>query len=355
MDKLYQLLNIEDSNAYVLSESYDFDDEYLFLTFEKMYENGVVNPLQSLNIVFNKNTLKFTIAVKFNSLPNAKEPIVSKAEAISVANSFSHGENVFSIAELTYIDDRTYNTNIHEYEDGICYLVYKITAPNVNTIIYVDALSGAYICRDIMMSETGFSVAIQESANSSAYNYNSDLSACSASEVRKFNSWRIDKMTWAASAMRRLGYVVTSSSYTDSTMNTDVRNYFKALSTEYAFYFTGHGDTSSIGFKRNHWITTDDVTGNWHFVFLDACSTAETTGWADAFKINGYTNRAYLGWNGKITWDNGYEFAEAFWPLINGQNTVRQAAVDAAALVPGAGTTPIKFYGDTSYTGVAWS
>ena len=128
MDKLYQLLNIEDSNAYVLSESYDFDDEYLFLTFEKMYENGVVNPLQSLNIVFNKNTLKFTIAVKFNSLPNAKEPIVSKAEAISVANSFSHGENVFSIAELTYIDDRTYNTNIHEYEDGICYLVYKITA-----------------------------------------------------------------------------------------------------------------------------------------------------------------------------------------------------------------------------------
>lgn len=75
MDKLYQLLNIEDSNAYVLSESYDFDDEYLFLTFEKMYENGVVNPLQSLNIVFNKNTLKFTIAVKFNSLPNAKEPI----------------------------------------------------------------------------------------------------------------------------------------------------------------------------------------------------------------------------------------------------------------------------------------
>ena len=31
------------------------------------------------------------------------------------------------------------------------------------------------------------------------------------------------------------------------------------------------------------------------------------------------------------------------------------AAVDAAADVPGEGTTPIKFYGDRSYTGKAWT
>lgn len=39
----------------------------------------------------------------------------------------------------------------------------------------------------------------------------------------------------------------------------------------------------------------------------------------------------------------------------NGKVSIRQAAVDAAADVPGEGTTPIKFYGDRSYTGKAWT
>ena len=242
-----------------------------------------------------------------------------------------------------------------EYDDDICYLVYAVSSSGENGILYIDALNGEYVGRDIVMAETGFAVAIQESANSTAYNYNSDLDGYTATEIAQFNSWRIDKMTWAASAMRRLGYSATSSSYTTSAMITDVQDYLSALGNEYAFYFSGHGNSSLLGFKRNGWIRTSDVDGNWHFVFLDACQTAVDTGWADAFNINGYNDRAYLGWNGNIQWGNGYLFAEEFWPLINGTNTVRQAAVDAAALVPGSGTTPIKFYGDTSYTGEAWS
>ena len=49
-----------------------------------------------------------------------------------------------------------------------------------------------------------------------------------------------------------------------------------------------------------------------------------------------------------------YLFALKFWPLIDGNRSVRQAAVDAAAGVDGDGTTPIRFYGDRSYTGRAW-
>ncbi len=35
--------------------------------------------------------------------------------------------------------------------------------------VYIDALNGEYVGRDIVMAETGFAVAIQESANSTAY------------------------------------------------------------------------------------------------------------------------------------------------------------------------------------------
>lgn len=353
MPALYDLFDIYEQ--YTLTETYDFDADYLFFTFEKEFENGLTNPLQSINVVFNKTLLKPSIAVKFDSLANAETPVISQEEALSIANAYFSKEDAFDVAKLTYISDRIYNTKIHQYDDDICYLVYEVSSLDGNVIVFIDALSGAYVARDIVMSETGFAVAIQESANSYAYNYNPDLEGYTAAERAQFNAWRIDKMTWAASAMGTLGYTATSSSYTTSTMITDVQNYLSALGNQYAFYFSGHGNSSMLGFKRNGWIRTSDVTGNWHFVFLDACSTAINTGWANAFKINGYNNRAYLGWNGTIRWDYGYEFADAFWQLINGTKTVRKAAVDAAACVPGAGTTPIKFYGDISYTGEAWS
>ena len=353
MPALYHLFNIDEQ--YTLVQTYDFDADYVFFTFEKELENGITNPLQSINVVFNKPSLKFSIAVKFDSLPNSETPAISQEEALSIANAYSSQTESFDMAKLTYISDRIYNTKIHQYDDDICYLVYEVSSSKGNVIFYIDALSGEYVARDIVMSETGFAVAIQESANPSAYNYNPDFVDYTAIERAQFNAWRIDKITWAASAMGILGYNATSSSYTTSTMITDVRNYLSALGNEYAFYFTGHGNTTVLGFKTNGWIRTSDVRGNWHFVFLDACSTAVNTGWANAFKIHGYSNRAYLGWNGTIRWSYGYWFAEAFWPLVDGTNTIRQSAVDAAALVPGAGTTPIKFYGDLSYTGEAWS
>ena len=155
--------------------------------------------------------------------------------------------------------------------------------------------------------------------------------------------------------MRRLGYSTSSTWKSDKSLISDIKDYLKNNSRAYAFYFTGHGSNSALGFKYNGRIYPSDVTGNWHFVFLDACSTAADATWANAFKINGYSNRAFLGWSKSIRWAPGHEFAEKFWPRVNGKVSIRQAAVDAAADVPGEGTTPIKFYGDRSYTGKAWT
>lgn len=353
MPDLYSLFGIEEE--YTLTESYDFDEDYLFFTFEKTLENGVNNPFQSINVVFDKNTLRFSIAVKFESLPNALFPEISAEEALAVANEYTVDEVTMESAELTYISELIYSSSTYQYDDDVCYLVYEVKSSDGDLIIYIDALNGEYVGTDIMMSETGYAVAIQESKDSSTYNYNSELQNYTDESVAKYNTWRFNKMTWAASAMRRLGYTATSAAYSTSSMITDVKNYLQALSNEYAFYFSGHGNTTMLGFKHYGRITLSDVTGNWHFVFLDACNTAADSGWANAFKINGYSNRAYLGWNGTIGYSYGYLFAQEFWPLIDGNKTIRQAAVDAAALVPGSGTTPIKFYGDTSYTGKAWS
>lgn len=354
MPDLYQLFDIE--NEYILTDTYDFDEDYLFFTFEKMLENGITNPFQSINVVFNKDSLNFSIAAKFDSAPNAIDPQISESEAIAVANEHAVNENLFNSAKLTYISDRLYNLKIDHYNDNICYLVYEVSSSNNDDIFYIDALSGEYVGRDLIMGETGFAIAIQESADSSADNYNSELKKYTALEIIIFNSWFLKKMNWAASAMKRPGYTTTSDNYTTTKMFTAIRNYLKALNTEYAFYFTGHGNMEVLGFHGGkNWIYPSDITGNWHFVFLDACKTAEGSGWADAFKFNGYSNRAFLGWSNSVTYDATYNFSEGFWPRVDGKNAIRQAAVDAAALVPGSGTTPIKFYGDISYTGKAWS
>lgn len=353
MDELYCLLDID--VEYTLTEVYDFDQDYVFFTFEKEISSGLTNPLQSVNVVFDKNDLRFSIAVKFNYSPNATAPIITVEDALSVARGYTTNEVTVDDVELTYLSEIMYAPIAEQYNNDYCYLVYRILPANDCDIIYIDALTGEYIGRDMLLGETGFSVAIQESKDPSAYSYNSVLLNYTDADVTKYNSWFYNKANLAVAAMRRLGYSATASYYSTSQMITDIEDYLQALSNEYAFFFSGHGSKSVIGFHSKGWITHSDVTGNWHFVFLDACSTAVDTGWADAFKINGYSDRAFLGWSNSIAYNYSYLFAQKFWPLINGSNTVRQAAVDAAAEVPGSGTTPIRFYGDTSYTGEAWS
>ena len=110
-----------------------------------------------------------------------------------------------------------------------------------------------------------------------------------------------------------------------------------------------------MGTKYEEVFNIEDISGNWHFVYLDGCYTGSADDWADAFHIDGYSNRAYLGWRGDVLMANTYRFNEIFFPMLNGAIAVRQAAVDAAAQVPGDGTTPIRFYGDTTYDGTSWS
>jgi len=79
-----------------------------------------------------------------------------------------------------------------------------------------------------------------------------------------------------------------------------------------------------------------------------SCYTGRTI-WANSFNITSSTNdRAYLGWDGTVETIATYDFAQEFWPLV-GTMSIRDAAVYAASQVTG--STPIRFFGDSSYDG----
>lgn len=337
---------------YSLTSVYDFDDEYVFYTFEKLLENGVYNPYQAVKVVYNKKRGKFSIARKFEATPNELTPRIGEREAIKTAEEMVNHNVRFSQAQLTYINQRFFNSKavFEKYDPSVCYLVFRVSSIDDNLILYVDALTGECIGSDITKEERGRAYAIEESVTEGTYNYNAGISA---ERLSKYNSWQYAQALVASITMRKLGYNSKYSVKADKTLITDIKDFLKNDSKAYAFYFAGHANQSVLGFSRNGWVTPSDVTGNWHFVFLDGCKTAEGTAWANAFKINGYSNRGFLGWSKGIGYLESFEFSSHFWKRLNGTNTIRQVAIDAAGEVDG--STPIRYYGDRSYTGTAWS
>lgn len=364
MPEIRAMFNITDD--YPLTDVYDFDEEYVFYTFEKLLENDVYNPYQAVKVVFNKKLGKFSIARKFEASPNALTPNIDEKDAVaSVEEEIGCGISCEQI-RLTYIDDKLFNSRIKKkvLDSNVCYLVYEIDVANSNLTFYVDALTGNCVASDVTMADNGAAFGIKESNQSGNGNYvwtydgDGNPVDISTLDIFAFNTWTAVEVSEGAAAMRRLGYNASTTVKSDKSLISDVKNFLKNDSKAYAFYFVGHGSEDVLGFKKNTYgrIRRDsDVTGNWHFVFLDACSTAVNSGWADAFHINGYSRRAFLGWNGTILYSDRYKFAMAFWPRVDGKVAIQKAAIDAAAEVPGSGTTPIKFYGDRSYNGRAWN
>lgn len=63
----------------------------------------------------------------------------------------------------------------------------------------------------------------------------------------------------------------------------------------YGLYIDCHGSTTTLATNSQTILTTNQVKGNWHFVFLDACSTAANSNWPNAFKINSsYSKEHFL-------------------------------------------------------------
>ena len=121
----------------------------------------------------------------------------------------------------------------------------------------------------------------------------------------------------------------------------------------YAMYVHTFGGTGYFNDYYGYSIDNSMISGNWDFVYIDSSYSAANTDLANAFHSVGYSNRCFLGWSGTVTSANSETFNYHFWLNNVGNTSIRLAAVNAASSVPGSGTTPIKLYGSTTYTGTA--
>lgn len=157
---------------------------------------------------------------------------------------------------------------------------------------------------------------------------------------------------YAVDGLSRLGYSPCTSSIGGITRSS-MLEWINNTGNGYAMYVHTFGGSGYFNDYYGYSIDNSMISGNWDFVYIDSAHSAATTELADAFHCTGYSNRCFLGWSGAVTTANSDTFNYYFWLTYVGNSSIRSAAVNAAAHVPGSGTTPIRLYGSTTYTGTA--
>ncbi len=156
------------------------------------------------------------------------------------------------------------------------------------------------------------------------------------------------------SVFNKLGYINVSNSGSGGFETTpyisDVYNYIHFSGNNYALAFLGHGNEGQQ-ISIDQAIGPQHIVGNWHLVILNACSTGKTTAFADAFHINGYSNRGFVGWFTSVNSQAVGEWSGYFNNLV-GTQSIRMAHLNAtySCIL----YTPARFYGDTSWYGWAY-
>ena len=157
--------------------------------------------------------------------------------------------------------------------------------------------------------------------------------------------------SYASSGLSSLGYSCTTSmgAITRDSMLSWIGN----TGNGYAMYVHTLGGTGYFNDYYGNSINSSMISGNWDFVYIDSSYSAADSSLASAFHTTGYSNRCFLGWYNAITTSNSNTFNYYFWLEYVGKSSIRVAALNASSCVPGSGTTPIRLYGSTTYTGAA--
>lgn len=157
--------------------------------------------------------------------------------------------------------------------------------------------------------------------------------------------------SYASSGLSSLGYSCTTTMgpITKDSMLSWIQN----TGNGYAMYVHTLGGTGYFNDYYGNSINSSMISGNWDFVYIDSSYSAANNSLATAFHTTGYSNRCFLGWYNAITTSNSNTFNYYFWLEYVGKSSIRVAALNASSCVPGSGTTPIRLYGSTTYTGAA--
>lgn len=324
---------LELSDEYVLQNTDEFDNDLVRFTISRVYENGMTNPYESVKFSARKEDGTVVYLRRFSNAPISTTISISEPEALATATEVA--ETFGGVVTSVTLSCKYPNDGFAEGEAPIpCYIV---SIDDGAYMIQINALTG-----EIMRKEAA----------------QADKAGCYGQTDDNYISAVATTIT-AQKGFKKLGYTAYRSNDSTTELTETVRNFMEQPDS-YGFYFRGHGSAMRISTSIDNEnyigvLNKKDVEGNWHFVFIDTCHSADDTSWADAFNItDSHANRAFLGWNGKVYPSKTAAFADAFWPLV-GTMSIQNAAVQAADEVPGKGTTPIRFYGDDYYYGTAWN
>lgn len=180
-------------------------------------------------------------------------------------------------------------------------------------------------------------------------------------ELDKVNQTSHDAVNNAVSygvwTFQKLGYINANGNNTYTTTNDRgylLNNWIKVSGNNYGFYIYAHGNSSAFTLEKDNfdrYIHPEDISGNWHLVFLDSCSCLATDAFATRFNTVGYSNRATLGWYNNINHTDSADWWSHFYPIA-GSTNIRSACLSAADQCTG--STPIRIYGDKAWNGYAW-
>ena len=327
--------NLKNDYKLVSSAAFDKEGDFWQLVWERKFDNGIFNPYDSIKVFVDRKDKSIVAYNKICMTPNTTQPVISENEALtsaqSVLDTIPNIKN--KTVSLTTTRPNFYWNDNGSYEqlDSVR-LAYQISVNDDSYIINIDAVTGENL---------GGSISKSVDAKAFAYTYIGYGQKCA---------------DLAHDGMANLGWN-TQSSYvaSDASLGSQISSWWNG-SSSYAFYVASHGGPTTIGDNAT-WIRyTTDVSGNWYFVFLDACSTAVDTQWANAFKTTGYSNRGFLGWYASVKSIACYHFDQYFWTeVVNGahSNNIKDAAIWSAAQVTE--YTPIGYSGGRYYNGRAHS
>ena len=306
----------------------------------KMGYDNIINPYDSLTIRVDGLTGEIVTINRFDDEFDTNEINISETTAKNIALKTKDNFSKVTSCQIGYVKPNFFWKDTNKiYEDvKMVRLVYDIMIDDIYKV-YIDTKTGENIGGDI----------IKATNNARAYAYSGF-------------KYSTESRNLANTYLKKLGYSSSSVGINNTFKSNPVLSFVQNDTKAYGLYIDCHGSTTTLATNSQTILTTNQVKGNWHFVFLDACSTAANSNWPNAFKINSsYSKRAFFGWTTSVYTDKSYDFCRYFWPETtnrNHSNNVRDAAVWAADQVPnnsdGSASTPIRFYGDRSYNGRAY-
>lgn len=163
-------------------------------------------------------------------------------------------------------------------------------------------------------------------------------------------SQTIRRMVNIMEALEYVNYTGTGM-YSVTDRKADILSYINMSGQNYGFAIVSHADQNgTILVNGTETIVPSEITGYWHLVLCNACSSFNTDAYARAFKTVGYSHRASIGFSQPVS----YFTADQFWSYVNKVicSTTLRNVVDYAVEYTEA---PAVLYGDGSWNGYAWN